>query len=90
MNRKQKIFGVFCVVTSLALIAGMILVANSDPVTDEPIGFLPGGAGPVTDEPIGYLPGGAGPVTDEPIGYLPGGAGPVTDEPIGIHGFGSM
>ncbi len=86
MKNKQKIFGVFCVVTCLALIAGTILIANSVPVTDEPIGFRPGGAGPVTDEPIGdFKPGGAGPVTDEPIGYLPGGAGPVTDEPIGSY-----
>ena len=93
MERKQKIFGVFCVVVSLALIAGMIAIVKSDPVTDNPIGdYIPGGAGPVTDQPIGdYLPGGAGPVTDQPIGdYLPGGAAPVTDQPIGeIHGYGS-
>ena len=73
----KKIIGVLFVTTMVALIASTILVVNSGPVEDEPIGeFRPGGAGPVEDEPIGeFYPGGAGPVEDEPIGeFYPGGA----------------
>ena len=87
MNKKQKIFGVFCVVTILALIAGTVYITTSVPVEDEPIGYRSGGASPVEDEPIGFRPGGAAPVEDEPIGFRPGGAAPVEDEPIGYHGY---
>ena len=70
--KTKKLIGVLLVTSLFAVVASTILVVNSGPVTDEPIGerMLPGGAGPVTDEPIGnsMLPGGAGPVTDEPIG----------------------
>ncbi len=68
MKKKQKVLGVFCLVTILALVAGTIMITTSEPLEDVPIGYSPGGAGPVEDVPIGYSPGGAGPVEDVPIG----------------------
>ena len=68
----KKSIGLLFVVSLCALLASSIILVNSGPVEDEPIGMmLPGGAGPVEDEPIGMM--------------LPGGAGPVEDEPIGSH-----
>ena len=80
MKRKQKIFGVICVVSIVALIATTIVIAGpKDGYPDEPIGFDSGGGGPENgypDEPIGGLARGGGPENgypDEPIGGFAAG-----------------